>query len=211
MKNAEMAAQLETLLYKLDSTTLNHSIRVLMIAIEIEEYLRRTSHQLMCAALFHDLGKLYVPFNILDKNCRLTNLEREIVDLHPYIGYTMLSDVGVNEDICRTVLYHHGFRMNTLRDLGYYDKNSIYEDSLILHTIDAFEALTSDRPYHRSISAKEALEILKREGKFEIKTLNYIESIIEKGADKGSAVVKVNPIHFEREFVQKMIAGMDLL
>ena len=167
MKNQEINMQAGEMLRRLDSTTYNHSVRVMMISAEVEEYLNLTDHKLMCAALFHDIGKAYVPFDILDKKERLTGLERELVDLHSYFGYCMLNSIKVEEDICRIVLYHHGFRPLTIRDLGHYDNNNVYEKAQMLHTIDAFEALTSDRPYHRGLPSKEALKILVREGKFE--------------------------------------------
>lgn len=156
MKDRDVTTQMIDMMKRLDSMTYNHSVRVMMISAEIEEYLGMTDHQLMYAALFHDVGKIYTPFNILDKNERLTKLERQIIDLHPYIGYSMLSELGIDEDICRIILYHHGTQPLTIQDVGHYDKDSVYEKALILHTIDAFEALTSDRPYHRGVISKEA-------------------------------------------------------
>ena len=126
MKNQEINMQAGEMLRRLDSTTYNHSVRVMMISAEVEEYLNLTDHKLMCAALFHDIGKAYVPFDILDKKERLTGLERELVDLHSYFGYCMLNSIKVEEDICRIVLYHHGFRPLTIRDLGHYDNNNVY-------------------------------------------------------------------------------------
>lgn len=148
MKKQDFSNQIIDIMKRLDSMTYNHSVRVMMISAEIEEYLGMTDHQLMYASILHDIGKIYIPFNILDKNTRLTKLERQIIDLHPYIGYSMLSELGVDEDICRIILYHHTATVNN-SDVGHYDKDSIYAKALMLHSIDAFEALTSDRPYHR--------------------------------------------------------------
>lgn len=180
--------QLINVLNGLDSMTYNHSVRVAMLATEMEEYLGMTNHKLVCASLFHDIGKKYIPFNIIDKNSRLSKLERELIDLHPYIGYTILSDLGVDEDICRIVLYHHGFKPFTIHDIGHYDKNAVYEEACILHTIDAFEALTSDRPYHRGCPSREALHILVREGGYDAKTLEYVTAVIEGKEVESSAV-----------------------
>ena len=120
MKDRDVATQMIDMMKRLDSMTYNHSVRVMMISAEIEEYLGMTDHQLMYAALFHDVGKIYTPFNILDKNERLTKLERQIIDLHPYIGYSMLSELGIDEDICRIILYHHGTQPLTIQDVGHY-------------------------------------------------------------------------------------------
>lgn len=184
----EINKHLDNILHKLDSLTYNHSIRVMMLAAEIEEYLNLKNHRFMMAALFHDLGKLYIPFNILDKSDRLSALERELIDLHPYIGYKILSDYGVNEDICRIILYHHSFRPFTIQDVGYYDSESVFEMANMLHTVDAFEALTSDRPYHRGIQPKEATDILIREGNYNDKVLEYIKEISYREDDSTSVI-----------------------
>lgn len=88
MKNKEINKQMIGIMNCLDSMTYNHSVRVMLISAEIEKHLGMKNHKLMYAAMFHDVGKMYIPFNILDKNIRLTKLERQIMDLHPYIGYT---------------------------------------------------------------------------------------------------------------------------
>lgn len=183
----DINVQLDNILRRLDSQTYNHSVRVMMLASEIEKYLDLPDHRLMTAALFHDIGKLYIPFNILDKSNRLSSLERELIDLHPYIGYKMLSELGVNEDVCRIVLYHHSFKPITISDVGYYDKEDIYENAVILHTVDSFEALTTDRPYHRGLPTKDALQIMEREGNYNKKALEYIMSASSE-EDESSAV-----------------------
>lgn len=209
MKNQEINKQLIYIIKQLDSMTYNHSVRVMMISSEIEEYLGMTDHKLMYASIFHDVGKVYMPFNILDKNIRLTKLERQIIDLHPYIGYSMLSELGLDEDICRIILYHHGCRPLTIQDVGHYDKDDIYANALILHTVDAFEALTSDRPYHRGVTSKEALKILTREGGYDTKVLEYITEVASKD-DITSAIHRMGQEDNNLEFVKKLIMEMEL-
>ena len=204
----EINKELESILRRLDSLTYNHSIRVMMLASEVEDYLCMTEHTLMVAALFHDLGKLYIPFNILDKADRLSPLERELIDLHPYIGYKMLSGLGVCEEICRIVLCHHSFRPLTIQDVGYYDNDEMYNKAVILHTIDSFEALTSDRPYHRGLPPKEAIQILGREGYCDDKTLEYIKEMAYK-EDAGISVVN-RTNHDKSSCLTNLIMEMDL-
>lgn len=211
MKDRDVATQMIDMMKRLDSMTYNHSVRVMMISAEIEEYLGMTDHQLMYAALFHDVGKIYTPFNILDKNERLTKLERQIIDLHPYIGYSMLSELGIDEDICRIILYHHGTQPLTIQDVGHYDKDSVYEKALILHTIDAFEALTSDRPYHRGVISKEALKIMMRGEKYDKKVLEYIMEISSKEEMGESAIHRMYQKESNRiDFVKALIREMEL-
>lgn len=211
MKDRDVTTQMIDMMKRLDSMTYNHSVRVMMISAEIEEYLGMTDHQLMYAALFHDVGKIYTPFNILDKNERLTKLERQIIDLHPYIGYSMLSELGIDEDICRIILYHHGTQPLTIQDVGHYDKDSVYEKALILHTIDAFEALTSDRPYHRGVISKEALKIMTRGEKYDKRVLEYITEVSSKEEMGESAIHRMYQKESNRiDFVKDLIGEMGL-
>lgn len=110
----------------------------------------------------------------------------------------MLNSIKVEEDICRIVLYHHGFRPLTIRDLGHYDNNNVYEKAQMLHTIDAFEALTSDRPYHRGLPSKEALKILVREGKYGQRTLEYITEVSSKDEIGMDVFLQQAQIHSEK-------------
>lgn len=209
MKKQDFSNQIIDIMKRLDSMTYNHSVRVMMISAEIEEYLGMTDHQLMYASILHDIGKIYIPFNILDKNTRLTKLERQIIDLHPYIGYSMLSELGVDEDICRIILYHHGPQPLTIQDVGHYDKDSIYAKALMLHSIDAFEALTSDRPYHRGVTSKEAVKIITRGDKYDKKVLEYITGVASKEETGESAVHRMCQEDNRFEFVKKIIMGME--
>jgi len=209
MKKQNFSSQIIEIMTRLDSMTYNHSVRVMMISAEIEEYLGMTDHQLMYASILHDIGKVYIPFNILDKNTRLTRLERQIIDLHPYIGYSLLSELGVSEDICRIILYHHGSHPLTIQDVGHYDKDSIYEKALMLHSIDAFEALTSDRPYHRGVTSKEAVKILVRGGEYDKKVLEYITEVACKEDMGESAVHRMYQEDNKFEFVKNLIMGME--
>ena len=143
----------------MDSTTYNHSMRVMLIALEIETTLRLDDHKLSEAALLHDIGKIYISPTILDKKEGLSSLERELIDLHAYIGYSILHGFDIDEDIW----YHHGSTPITISPIEKYNSEEIYEKAKMLHTIDVFEALTSDRPYHRGMSAKDALSIMKDE------------------------------------------------
>ena len=193
---------------RLDSLTFNHSARVMMIASEIEEYMGVLDHKLMNAALFHDIGKIYVPYNILDKNGRLTKLERELVDLHPYSGYIVLSDLGVDEDICRIVLYHHGFSPLYIRDLPHYNTGLIYQKTCILRTIDSFEALTSDRAYHRGLPSRDAIDILLKEGIYDVTAMEYLKKMSESDNEETAVRRKWKELSFEE--IENIIKGMEL-
>jgi hypothetical protein len=75
----------------------------------------------------------------------------------------MLADYDVDPIVRRIVLYHHSFNPIVLERIEPARDNIIFERSRALHTIDAFVALTSYRPYRRAYSAEEAFAIIGRE------------------------------------------------
>lgn len=162
---------------RLDASTYNHSVRVAALAMEYERLINLGDIDLSQAALVHDLGKIYISTKILDKVGKLSLLEREIVDLHPYIGYRILRGMNVREEVCQIVLYHHGTRPPILSQIEPYDAPEVYDKALMLHTIDSFEALTSDRPYHRGCSAHEAMDIMFSEEGHHLGVMEYLSSI----------------------------------
>ena len=149
----------------LDSITYNHSVRVMLICREYWDYENDKDLSLLVrAALIHDIGKVYVPEVILDKVGKLSDIERLLVDLHPFMGYSILKDFGVNDVICSLVLLHHGFNPPTLKEINPTRNKDIDDMSIMLHTVDVFEALTSDRPYHRGVSSKVAVNMMNSGG-----------------------------------------------
>lgn len=184
-----MDHDLLTLFNKMDSITYNHSVRVMRLAREVEEYYNLGDTLLSEAALLHDIGKIYVSSKILDKISRLSDLERILVNLHPYIGYRILKEFDLPEDICRIVLYHHGINPPVLEVLPEFDDNRIFDRALMLHSIDSFEALTSDRPYHRGFLASEALDIMLREKNHHQAVLDFLIMQMESDESDRESVV----------------------
>lgn len=199
-------------LEKLDPITMNHSIRVMMICAEIESYMGLTKHNLRNAALLHDIGKMYVSPNILNKNGRLTYLERELIDLHPYIGYNILNDLGVQEEICKLVLHHHGvkpFCINNDKIESEGDDPENNQMAAILQTVDSFEALTSDRSYRRGWTCIDAIHIMSMNPIFHPVALGYIQKAAN-GAGIQNSVVRRSESILSMDEVENMVYEMDL-
>lgn len=149
------------ILEKMDSYTYNHSIRVMQLAQMVEGELRLPDNHLSAAGLLHDIGKYYISSNILDKHAELTPTERQAVDFHSFYSYLTLSRFDFPPDICQMALLHHGpnppvASWFTVPEVDEHTKNR----ALMLQTIDMFEALTSDRPYHRRRTREEAVNII---------------------------------------------------
>jgi len=103
--------------------------------------------ELYLAASLHDLGKLAVPTEILEKPDKLTHEEFEIIKKHVHKTWELLSDVEGFETICRWASNHH----EKLNGTGYpFGKNSSELDfnSRLLTCLDVYQAISEERPYH---------------------------------------------------------------
>ena len=115
---------------------------------------------LTTAALFHDLGKLTIPKEILNKPGRLTSEEYKLVKTHPIKSYELIKNrYEISAHVKQAVLLHH----ENYDGSGY--PNGIYgeEQSIfvrVLHVCDVYDALTSKRPYKEGYCPSEAAEYL---------------------------------------------------
>ena len=184
-----MRTDLSETFNRLDATTYNHSVRVMKIASEIESFYGLGDNYLSIAALLHDIGKVYISRKVLDKVSPLTGLEREIISLHPYYGYKILKDYDINEDVCRLVLYHHGMDPLCLTPVETDNTEKIREMARLLHSIDSFEALTSDRPYHRGYRTEEALKIMLSETGHHKIFIDYLQYLIKNSPNNDETAL----------------------
>lgn len=135
------------------------SERVYRFAIEMG-FTREKSQKMKIAGYLHDIGKLAVPNEILDKNGALTKEEFNIIRSHPYYTKLILSQVnGFRDTIARWAGNHH----EKLKGNGYPEKLSgdqiSIEDQMVA-ICDIYEALVEDRPYRDGLCKDKALEIM---------------------------------------------------
>jgi len=161
---------------KLDATTYNHSFRMWEIAQAMESDFQMEDDHFSTAAFLHDIGKIHISEKILDKRDNLSVLEREVIDLHPYMGYRLLERYGLPEEVKRLVLYHHGLKPKILMQLPDCDSGVIANQAKMLHTLDVFEALTTDRPYKRRMSVAAACDYMEREGGYHKEVIQYLRN-----------------------------------
>ena len=108
------------------------------------------------AAMFHDIGKVLIPDKILNKQGKLTDEERKIMETHAELGYELLKDTGLNKNVLRLIKYHH----QTPNGSGYPDIGSDFEYSTaskILRATDQYTAMREKRSYKPALSRDEAL------------------------------------------------------
>ena len=148
-----------------DQTTHNHVARVELYASALGRTLGMSAidlEALRTAALLHDIGKLGVPEHILAKPGPLTPDEFEKVRMHPQIGADIIGAVPFPYPVAPLVLGHH----ERWDGRGYPDGlkgEDIPLGARILCLVDYFDALTSDRPYHRPMPMDAAIELIQSE------------------------------------------------
>ena len=143
-----------------DEGTYVHSLAVsalMMRLARLLDYEDGAVRELGVAGLLHDVGKLMVPNDILNKADRLDAEERRLIRGHPEVGYRLLKEQGnVSEltlDICR---YHHEMLDGSGYPLGLV-AGKLSPEIRLATVCDVFEALTSARPYKRPWSTRDAL------------------------------------------------------
>ncbi len=148
-----------------DAYTCGHSSRVADLAVELacrlgfdEEGINR----IRMAGILHDIGKIGVDDSVLRKPGKLTEVEFEQIKQHPVLGYEILSGIRPFRKILPAVRHHHEAWDGT----GYPDglmREMIPRDAQVLAVADAFDAMTSDRPYRKGMPLERVIEIF-REG-----------------------------------------------
>lgn len=143
-----------------DNYTYMHSVAVcaLMVALARqmgmnEEDTRRAG----LAGMLHDIGKMMIPFEILDKPGKLTDAEFDIIKSHPVEGHKILLEGNSVDQIALDVCLHHHEKMD---GRGYPDRLSGDQISIFARMgaiCDVYDAITSDRPYKRGWDPAESL------------------------------------------------------
>lgn len=146
-----------------DAYTRGHTQRVTEYAVKIAHFLNlpqsviETIHK---AALIHDIGKIGIKSEILDKKDPLNEDEWKIIKTHPIMGIDILRPVKILGDMLPIIRYHH----ERFDGSGYPEglrASDIPLGARILAVADSFDAMTSDRPYHLRLSVAEAILELK--------------------------------------------------
>jgi putative nucleotidyltransferase with HDIG domain len=191
LKNAYIGV-LEILSKYLESTdryTKGHSVRVSELAMETAiamELPRNEVENIRVAGLLHDIGKIEVSGEILRKAAELSSEERELMDEHTIKGAYLLSSVGsVLKEVVPMVVSHHKYFMSGIGDKGNEMKN-IPLGARVIAVVDAFDAMTTDRPYRKGMAPWEALEeIAKNAGKqFDPQVVEPFKRVVSEKNEK---------------------------
>lgn len=154
-----------TRLKNFDEYTFYHSVNTSILALSLGRHLdfdRTTLHQIGVGTLLHDIGKTKIPTEILNKPGRFEPHEMEIMKHHVLRGVEVLSTTtGLGDAYLRPALEHH----ERVDGTGYPHRrvgSELSRFGLIAAVVDIYDAITSDRCYHKGRAAHEALQFLYR-------------------------------------------------
>ena len=148
-----------------DTYTKGHSDRVMMYSQAIAEELEIPAEKIKMikfGALLHDIGKIGISEDIIQKPGKLTEEEYHTIMEHPIIGGKILEGIGFLKDARQIVMFHH----ERLDGSGYphgLKGKDIPLGVRILQVADVYDALSSKRPYREALSAKESIDIISKD------------------------------------------------
>lgn len=145
-----------------DSYTAGHSVRVAEYSEKIARKLRLNEYDvevLINLANLHDIGKVQIDLSVLNKPGKFDDADWVEMKKHPEVGYEIVKEIVFLKDQARAILYHH----ERINGKGYPSGIKGEEIPLfakILAVADAYDAMTTDRPYRPALTQKEAMKEL---------------------------------------------------
>lgn len=171
---------------KRDPYTAGHMARVAELSVAIGKKLKLSDHALegiYLGATIHDIGKIYIPAEILNRSGVLTDTEYSIIKSHSQVGYDIIKDVDFPWPIADMVLSHH----ERLDGSGYPNGikgEDISFEAQLLAVADVVEAVSSHRPYRPALGFEAAVKIIK-DGKGKLFNPEVVDACVELLAVDG--------------------------
>jgi len=145
-----------------DQYTSKHQQRVAKLAVAIAKKIGLPASQIEgieLGSLIHDIGKIYIPAELLNLPRKFTPSEYEQVKPHVQLGYEIIKDVQFPWPIAKMIHQHHEHLDGSGYPQGLMDKDILLE-SRIIAVADVVESMTADRPYRHALPLQEAFEEL---------------------------------------------------
>jgi len=167
-----------------DRYTQGHTTRVAELAMSLGEKVgldEKEMEALRIGGMLHDIGKIGIPENILNKPGPLDGAEWELMKQHSDIGHKICRPLGKTLGMALEVIRHHHEKLDRS---GYPDGLGAQQISMaarIMAVVDIYDALTTERPYRQALSSEEALQVLKKEaeaGKLDPKVVGDLFKLV---------------------------------
>lgn len=165
-----------------DDSVYSHSLNVAMISRILGKWLKWTQSDLdslVIAGLLHDIGKITIPPEILNKEGKLTDEEFEQIRWHPRAGYELIKDLNIDSRIKKAALQHHercdgtGYPMRV-------DEIMIDDFALVVAIADVYDAMTAARKYRAPLCPFQVIREFEHDGYHKYKTqylLTFLQQI----------------------------------
>lgn len=147
-------------LREFDEYTTTHSLNVSVLVMALAESLDLAQQDVRTfgiAGLLHDLGKVNVPSDILNKPGKLTDQERQIMQQHPVAGAKLIIESGRRLDLAAAVAHEHHIMINGQGYPTQHYRRDCHKASKLVHVCDVYDALRTKRPYRDAWEAERVL------------------------------------------------------
>ena len=198
-----------------DDSVYSHCLNVALIARQMGKWLRLTHEELnvltLCG-LFHDIGKIQIPEEILNKPGKYTEEEFALIRQHPLAGYNLLKNLPADERIKKAALLHHERSDGS----GYPQKlkaGQIEDFAEIIAIADVYDAMTAARSYRSPLCPFQAIDMFEKDGlqlyspKYILTFLNRIANTYQNNRvllnnGQSANIVMINDKRLTRPMIQ---------
>lgn len=184
---SQMLDAIDAALGSKDRYTQEHARRVSLYAIRLARRIGlsdQQAHQIGIGGLLHDIGKIGLSKQIFNNTTRRLGKEmREEMQQHPHLGATLLESIGILTPVLDYVYCHH----ERMDGSGYprgLKADKIPLGARIISVADCFDAITSDRPYQKRKSCRQALRILRQLSGTSLDP-SLVETFVEEVEENG--------------------------
>jgi len=198
-----------------DDSTFAHSINVALICNIFAGWLHFNEEERKLATacgLFHDIGKLKVPEEIVKKPGKLSEEEYELIKVHPIEGYKILDQFPVDQEIKDAALMHHEKCDGSGYPYGF-TSEKISKYAKLVTIADIYDAMTSSRVYRHAVSPFHVITCFENEGlqKYDPHyILTFLENMVNSFVNQRvrlsngleGNIIYINPVHLARPTIK---------
>ncbi|HJQ54573.1 MAG TPA: HD domain-containing phosphohydrolase [Gemmatimonadaceae bacterium] len=182
-------------LREFDEYTTTHSLNVSVLTMALAEHLELNPQDVRTfgiAGLLHDLGKINIPEEILNKPGKLTDQERQVMQSHPVSGARLIIESGRKLDLAAAVAHEHHIMINGQGYPARHYGRSCHKASNLVHVCDVYDALRTRRPYRDAWESERVLTYIEERAGTEFEP--EIASAFVKMMRKVEGGIQLSPV-----------------